>query len=46
MLATHKLFAWAVERCAETLDIIANSDQRSAIFCGSAKNLWRVLVRP
>ena len=46
LLAKHKLFEWAVERCAETLDIVADSDQRSLIFRGSARNLWRVLARP
>ena len=44
LLASHKLFAWAVERCAETLDVVASSDpERSGLFRGSAGNLWRVL---
>jgi hypothetical protein len=44
LLENHRLFAWAVERCAETLDVVADSDpERSLMFRGSAGNLWRVL---
>jgi hypothetical protein len=44
LLETHLLFAWAVETCAEVLDVIADSDpERSGLFRGSAGNLWRVL---
>ena len=47
LLASHPVFEWAVERCAEALDVVADSDpERSWIFHQSAKNLWRVLEKP
>jgi hypothetical protein len=47
LLASHRVFEWAVERCAETLDVIADSDPaRSWLFHGHASNLWRVLQKP
>ncbi len=47
LLASHRVFDWAVERCAEALDVIAASDpQRSWLFYGQARNLWRVLEKP
>jgi hypothetical protein len=47
LLASHRLFEWAVGRCADALDVIAASDpQRSLLFQGQASNLWRVLQKP
>jgi hypothetical protein len=47
LLENHRLFAWAVERCAELLDVVADSDpERSWMFHQHAKNLWRVLQTP
>ncbi len=47
LLASHPVFEWAVERCAEALDVVADSDpERSWMFHQSAKNLWRVLEKP
>ena len=46
-LASHRVFEWAVERCAEALDVIADSDPgRAWLFHGQAWNLWRVLAKP
>jgi hypothetical protein len=43
LLASHRVFEWAVERCAEALDVIADSDPaRAWLFHGQARNLWRV----
>lgn len=47
LLASHRVFEWAVERCAEALDLIADSDpERAWLFHGQATNLWRVLAKP
>ncbi len=47
LLASHPLFEWAVVRCAEALDLVADSDpERSWLFHQHAKNLWRVLQKP
>jgi len=47
LLASHRMFEWAVERCAEALDVIADSDaERSWMFHQLAENLWRVLENP
>jgi hypothetical protein len=47
LLAPHRVFGWAVERCAEALDVVALSDtERSWLFHQHAKNLWRVLEKP
>jgi hypothetical protein len=46
LLASHRVFEWAVERCAEALDVVADSDaERSWMFHHSAENLWRVLKK-
>jgi len=46
LLASHGVFEWAVERCAEALDVVADSDaERSWMFHQSAENLWRVLKK-
>lgn len=46
LLASHPVFEWAVERCAEALDVVADSDpERSWMFHQSAKNLWRALEK-
>jgi hypothetical protein len=47
LLANHRVFIWAVEKCAETLDVVTASDaDRSWMFRQLAGNLWRVLKRP
>lgn len=47
LLASHRVFEWAVEQCAEALDVVAGSDpERSWLFHGQAQNLWRVLEKP
>jgi hypothetical protein len=44
ILASHRLFEWAVEKCARTLDVISASDQdRAWMFHSLADNLWKVL---
>jgi hypothetical protein len=47
LLANHQVFAWAVEKCAEALDVVAESDrERASMFHGLANNLWQVLKKP
>ena len=47
LLASHRVFEWAIERCAEMLDAVADSDaERSWMFHQLADNLWRVLKKP
>jgi hypothetical protein len=47
LLASHRMFEWAIQRCAEALDVIADSDpERSWMFHQLAANLWRVLKDP
>ena len=42
LLASHRVFEWAVVRCAEALDVVADSDpERSAVSCASRKSLAR-----
>jgi hypothetical protein len=44
LLESHALFAWAVERCADVLSVVAESDdERAELFRDSVFNLWRVL---
>jgi len=43
LLASHRLFEWAVRRCAEVVTIVAETDDRSMVFRGCARNLRRVL---
>jgi hypothetical protein len=44
LLASHRMFEWAIRRCAEALDVIAGSDaDRSWMFHRLAENLWRVV---
>lgn len=43
LLESHRLFEWAVRRCAEVVTIVAETDDRSTVFRGCARNLWRVL---
>jgi len=46
LLASHRLFEWAVERCADALDVVAACDpERAWMFRESARNLWRVLKK-
>jgi len=47
LLASHRIFEWAIQRCAEALDVIADSDaERSWMFHQLAENLWRVVKNP
>lgn len=47
LLCSHKVFEWAVERCAQTLDIVADSDpDRERMFHEIAAYLWEVLDNP
>ena len=44
MLGSHRLFEWAVERCAQALDLVADSDpDRAWMFHRHAEYLWHVL---
>ena len=44
LLAKHRLLEWAAARCAEALDVVADSDpERAWMFHESAGNLWRVI---
>jgi hypothetical protein len=43
LLASHRLLEWAVERCAEALEMVADFDpERAWMFQESARNLGRV----
>jgi len=47
LLASHRVFEWAVAKCAEALDVVAASDpDRSWTFHQLAENLSRVLRKP
>jgi hypothetical protein len=47
LLASYRVFEWAVERCAEALDVVADSDaERAWLFHGQSRNLWRVMEKP
>jgi hypothetical protein len=47
MLGTHRVFEWAVERCAQALDLVADSDpDRAWMFHRHAEYLWQVLKKP
>ena len=43
LLANHNVFEWSVRKSAETLMLVAASDDREDFFRGSVRNLWRVL---
>src|SRR5882724_10062189 len=43
LLASHRLFEWAVETSAQTLDVVIASDDRADFFRGLVRNLWQVL---
>lgn len=44
MLGSHRVFEWAVERCAQALDLVADSDpDRASMFHRHAEYLWQVL---
>lgn len=47
MLGSHRVFEWAVERCAQTLDVVADSDpDREWMFHRIAEYLWQVVEKP
>ena len=47
MLGSHRVFEWAVERCAQALDLVADSDpDRAWMFHQHAEYLWQVLKQP
>jgi hypothetical protein len=43
LLASHRLFEWAVVTSAQTLDVVITSDDRADFFRGLVRNLWQVL---